>query len=100
MPSVPTSMRREGSASEVFGRSTEMRAGLSIANASGVGAGPDRCSVNSSWLPLSGRTLMDCSVLSAASAGAGAAWSTGAPDPSSMPAAEANARAAARARSV
>ena len=39
-PPECTSMRREASASVVFGRSSAMRAGLSMVNGSGSGAGP------------------------------------------------------------
>ena len=50
-PEVCTSMRREGSASVVLGRSKEMRAGLSMVNDSGCGAGPDRRIVSCSCWP-------------------------------------------------
>ena len=41
-----TSMRRESSASAVFGRSSEMRAGLSMVKATGCGAGPSSTSAH------------------------------------------------------
>ena len=44
-------MRREASASVVFGRSKAMRAGLSMVNGSGSGAGPLRCSLSCTCWP-------------------------------------------------
>jgi len=49
-PASRTSIRRDGSASWVFCRSKEMRAGLSMVNDSGAVAGPDIRNVScSSW---------------------------------------------------
>ena len=39
-------MRRDGSARVVFARSKAMRAGLSMVNGSGSGAGPLKCSLS------------------------------------------------------
>jgi hypothetical protein len=52
-PAALTSMRREGSASAVFGRSKEMRAGLSMVNDRGSVAGPERRMVSWSCWPAS-----------------------------------------------
>ena len=59
-PEACTSMRREDSASVVLGRSKEMRAGLSMVNDSGCGAGPDRRRVSCSCCPGRGCTSMAC----------------------------------------
>ena len=45
-PPERTSKRRDASAKVVFGRSNAMRAGLSMVNGSGSGAGPLRCSLS------------------------------------------------------
>ncbi len=47
-------MRREGSASVVFGRSKEMRAGLSMVKDIGCGAGPESCRVSCSCCAAQG----------------------------------------------
>src|SRR5579883_2191342 len=61
-------MRREGSASVVFGRSIAMRAGLSMVKESGCGAGPERCRVSCMRSLGSGCTSIDCNAGSAAHA--------------------------------
>ena len=67
-PAEATSMRCEGSASVTPGRSSEMRAGLSIVKLIGSGAGPDKCIVSCTCLPPIVCTSMDCSELPVASA--------------------------------
>src|SRR6185437_11228312 len=65
-----TSMRREGSASVVSGRSIAIRAGLSMVKESGCGTVPERCSVSLVRSFGIGCTSIDCSVApSAAYAG-------------------------------
>src|SRR5262249_6719148 len=59
-PRAWTARRLEGIASVVFGRSKEMRAGLSMVNDSGCGAGPDRRMVTCTCCPGSGCTSIDC----------------------------------------
>ena len=50
-PPERTSMRRDASASVVFGRSKAMRAGLSMVKGSGSGAGPLKCSLSCTTCP-------------------------------------------------
>ncbi len=59
-------MRRDGSASVVFGKSNAMRAGLSIVNGKGSGAGPLRCSFSCTCWPESVCTSMDSSLVGSA----------------------------------
>ena len=59
-------MRRDASASAVFGKSNAMRAGLSMVNGSGSGAGPLMCSLSCTCWPDSVCTSMDSSLTGSA----------------------------------
>ena len=61
-PPLFTSMRRWSRARPVFGRSKEIRAGLSIVKSSGSEAGPDSVIVTCMPLPGIGCTSTDCSI--------------------------------------
>ena len=63
-------MRRDASASVVFGKSNAMRAGLSMVNGRGSGAGPLMCSFSCTCWPDSVWTSMDSSL----SGSAACAW--------------------------
>ena len=82
-----TSMRRCGSARAVSGRSSEMRAGLSMVKDSGSVAGRLVVSTTCRPLPDSGCTSTDCNVLAGGSA-AMAPWPASAPSATSSAAAQ------------
>src|SRR6516164_5548540 len=92
-PDACTSMRLDAIASVVLGRSKEMRAGLSIVNDMGCGAGPDRRMVICNCCPGRGCTSTDCN----------AGWSAlraGAAGTRPSPAASASEAAAPRRRFI